>query len=144
MRLSEIKAELELRGIDYSDCFDKESMSARLQEARKGGIADPKILEKFNKQKLEETFNDKKVEIKDEDLEKAVANDGTLPGGLDPDMFKTLMGNPDVMALLQNSKMQEAMKIMMAEGQEGLEKAMANDTELQEIVKKLNSLMSFM
>jgi hypothetical protein len=52
--------------------------------------------------------------------------------------------NPEVMALLQNSKMQEAMKIMMADGQEVLEKAMMNDPESQEIVKKLNSLMSFM
>jgi hypothetical protein len=52
--------------------------------------------------------------------------------------------NPEVTALLQNSKIQEYMKIMIADGQEVLEKAMMNDPELQEIVKKLNSLTSFM
>lgn len=141
MRVSEIKAELDLREVDYSDCFDKESLAQRLEEARATGKANPDVLDKFNKQRLEDTFNDKKLEIRDEDLERAVANDGTLPGGMDPDMFKKLMGNPNVMALLQNSKMQEAMKIMMTEGQEGIEKAIANDPELREIVKELNSLM---
>jgi hypothetical protein len=51
--------------------------------------------------------------------------------------------SPEVMALLQNCKMKEAMKIKIADGQETLEKAMMNDFELQEIVKKLNSVMSF-
>ena len=34
MRVSEIKAELDLRGVSYADCFDKESMAQRLEEAR--------------------------------------------------------------------------------------------------------------
>ncbi len=34
MRVSEIKSELDLRGIDYSDCFDKESLAQKLVEAR--------------------------------------------------------------------------------------------------------------
>ena len=141
MRVSEIKAELDLRGIDYSMCFDKESLSELLEEARVVGKANPDILDKFNKAKLEETYNEEKLEIKDEDIEKAVANDGTLPGGMEPDMFKTLATNPDVMALLQNPKMQEAMKLMMTEGQEGLEKAMASDPELRAIAEKLNGFM---
>ena len=141
MRVSEIKAELDLRGIDYSMCFDKESLSEVLEEARAVGKANPDILDTFNKAKLEETYNEEKLEIKDEDIEKAVANDGTLPGGMDPDMFKTLATNPDVMSLLQNPKMQEAMKLMMTEGQEGLEKAMASDPELRAIAEKLNGFM---
>jgi hypothetical protein len=75
-------------------------------------------------------------------LDKAIANDGNLPGGMDPEMFKTLMSNPEVIVLLQNTKIQDAMKIMMTEGQEGLERKMATDPELQKIVKNLNSLMS--
>lgn len=38
MRLSEIKAELKERNIDFSDCFDKESMVAKLTEARQNNI----------------------------------------------------------------------------------------------------------
>ena len=93
---------------------------------------------------MEETLQEEKLEIQDEDLQKAVANDGTLPGGMDPEIFKSLMANPEVMAMLQNPKLQQGMKIMMSEGQPGLEKAMAADPEMTEIIKKLNSLVSFM
>ena len=51
-RQKEIKAELELRRVDFSDCFDKESLALRLAEARASGKADPEILDKFNKQKV--------------------------------------------------------------------------------------------
>ena len=34
MRVAEIKSELDLRGIDYSDCFDKESLAQKLVKAR--------------------------------------------------------------------------------------------------------------
>ena len=64
MRVSEIKAELQLRKVLYEDCFDKESLIQRLQQARATGQADPKILETFNKQKLEETFSGKKKSAK--------------------------------------------------------------------------------
>jgi hypothetical protein len=142
MRVSEIKGELELQGICFDDCFDKESLVKRLKDARATGKADPSILEEFNKKKLEENVTGKKVKIRDEDIQKAVANDGTLPGGLDPEQLKTLIGNPEVMTLLQTVKMQEAMKVMMTEGQEGLEKAMMEDQELKEIVTKLNEVMT--
>jgi thioredoxin 1 len=38
MRLSEIKSELKERNIDFSDCFDKESMVLKLAEARANNI----------------------------------------------------------------------------------------------------------
>ena len=38
MRLSEIKSELKERKIDFSDCFDKESMVAKLTDARANNI----------------------------------------------------------------------------------------------------------
>lgn len=52
MKVSEIKAELKLRGVSFNDCFDKEALVARLQEARYSGKADPEILDKFNKEKV--------------------------------------------------------------------------------------------
>lgn len=113
MRVSEIKAELDMRRVPYDDCFDKDSLALRLESARSTGKADPSILTDFNKRKLEENFSGEKAEIKDEDIESVVANDGTLPGGLDPESLKELIGNPEVMILLQNTKMQEAMQIMM-------------------------------
>lgn len=81
------------------------------------------------------------MEIKDEDLEKVTASDGTLPGGMDPDTFKKLIGNPEVMALLQSPKLQEAMQLMMTCGQEELEKKMTEDPELQKVVQKLDSVL---
>ena len=58
MRVSEIKAELDLRGVEYKDCFDKESLSQRLMEARASGKANPAILEKFNRAKVCYETND--------------------------------------------------------------------------------------
>lgn len=115
----------------------------RLQEARQSGKADPSILTKFNKLKLEEQFDEsKKVEV-DPDMEKeVVASDGTLPGGMSPEELQKLMGNPELMALLQSTKMQEAMKLIMTGGgQEELEKAMADDEELRDVVTKLNKVL---
>ncbi len=92
-------------------------------------------------QQLEQTFREETLEIKDEDLAKVTASDGKLPGGMDPDTFKKLIGNPEVMALLQSSKMQEAMQLMMTCGQEELEKRMGADPELQEVIQKLDGIM---
>ena len=141
MRVSEIKSELRMRGVKFDDCFDKESLVERLQEARATGRADPEILNEFNKKKLEENFSGNKVEVTDEDLERMKANDGTLPGGMKPEMLQKLMGNPEIMALLQSPKMQEAMKLMMKSGREELENAIKNDPELQQVVEKLDMVM---
>lgn len=141
MRVAEIKAELDLRGIDYSDCFEKESLMERLEEARATGRSNPDIIDKFNKQKLEETFKEKKVDVREEDIRQAVANDGTLPGGMTPDMFKKLTSNPEVMAMLQSTKVQEAMKLMMTGGKEQLEQKLKEDLELQKSIEKLNTVL---
>ena len=141
MRVSEIKAELDLRGVSYADCFDKESMAQRLEEARVTGKANPKIMETFNKQKLESTFNEDKVELKDEDIDQTVSNDGTLPGGMDPEVFKKLIGNPEIMQLLQSTKMQEAMKLMMTGGKDELDAKLRGDPELRDIVDKLEKAL---
>jgi hypothetical protein len=63
MRVSEIKGELELQGIGFDDCFDKESLVKRLKDARATGKADPSILEAFNKKKLEENVTGKRWKL---------------------------------------------------------------------------------
>merc|ERR1719438_528424 len=78
--LSEIKAELSLRSVDYSDCFDKESLINKLAEARKEGKADPSLLNEFNKKKLESNMKGKSLsDISDEDISRIVGGDGNLP-----------------------------------------------------------------
>jgi hypothetical protein len=142
MRVAEIKAELDLREVSYADCFDKESLVERLEGARATGKANPKILEKFNKQKLEETFAEKKTEVTDEDINRAVAGDGRLPGGLTPDRYRKLTSNPEIMTLLQSTKMQEAMSLMMTGGQDELEGKLRDDPELKETLEKLSEIMA--
>lgn len=58
MKVSEIKAELNLRGVLFNDCFDKEALVSRLHEARQSGRANPEILNRFNKEKVGELFSD--------------------------------------------------------------------------------------
>lgn len=57
MRISEIKSELKLRNVDFSDCFDRESLAQKLREARESGKADPSIIDQFNKQRVRAYLN---------------------------------------------------------------------------------------
>lgn len=138
MRVSELKAELDLRAVDYSDCIDKESLSAKLLRARTTGKASPAIIDDFNKKMLDENPME---DLNEADFQQVVGGDGTLPGGLPPDMLKKLMSNPELVSLLQSPKMQEAMKLMMTGGQSALEKAMEEDSDIFEVVTKLNETM---
>ncbi|CAB9507918.1 expressed unknown protein [Seminavis robusta] len=145
MRVSEIKAELDTRGVAYDDCFDKESLDERLTAARMSGKANPELIDQFNKQRLEDQFEGRQPvdEALSDDvlLDQAVGNDGNLPGGLSPEQFKNLVENPEVMTLLQSTKMQEAMKLVMTGGQEELEQALKDDTELRDMVGTLQSIL---
>ena len=81
MRVSEIKAELNLRNVYFSDCFDKESLANRLIEARGSGKSDPSLVDEFNKRKLEANVVEGKSladSVKDEDIEKVIGGDGNL------------------------------------------------------------------
>ena len=48
MTLDEIKAELDLRSINYEDCFSKKELVAKLGSARREGKAAPDIFNSFN------------------------------------------------------------------------------------------------
>jgi hypothetical protein len=52
MRVSEMKAELDMRGVTYADCFDRESLEIRLVAARVSGRANPNLVDQFNKQRV--------------------------------------------------------------------------------------------
>jgi hypothetical protein len=67
--------------------------------------------------------------------------EGALPGGLTPDQFKMLTADPDVMAMLQSPKIQEAMSLMMSGEKGALEEKVKEDPELQQTIAKLNSIM---
>ena len=94
---------------------------------------------------MEDTFEGRKPVAEalndDELLNQAVGNDGNLPGGLSPDQFKKLIEDPEIMTLLQSTKMREAMKLVMSGGQEDLEKALKDDPEMREIVEKLQTVL---
>eukprot|EP00590_Aulacoseira_subarctica_P002173 CAMPEP_0172416816 /NCGR_PEP_ID=MMETSP1064-20121228/3313_1 /TAXON_ID=202472 /ORGANISM="Aulacoseira subarctica , Strain CCAP 1002/5" /LENGTH=151 /DNA_ID=CAMNT_0013154729 /DNA_START=229 /DNA_END=684 /DNA_ORIENTATION=- len=147
MKISEIKAELELRGVSINDCFDKESLVARLQEARISGKADPELLDQFNKKKLEAIFKEGGGDINDEmfsddRINAVLSSDGNLPGGLAPNQLKKLVRNPDLMTMLQSVKVQEIMKLMMTSGPEALQKAMEEDINTKQLVMKLSEVMA--
>jgi len=144
MKISEIKSELDLRKVNFKDCFDRESLEKRLDEARATGKADPSIIDEFNKRNLEANVKGEKFEVSDEMIKSSVGGDGTLPGGMPPDMLKLMMQDEELVSMLRSPKMQEIMKLLMSEGQTALEEAMKNDQETYECVQKLNQLMSRM
>ncbi len=74
-------------------------------------------------------------------MKQAAGGDGTLPGGMPPEMLKQLMSSPEVMELMNDPKMQDVMKLMMTGGKDALEVAMIEDKEVFELVTKLNQVM---
>mmetsp|Transcript_5300 Transcript_5300/g.7721 ORF Transcript_5300/g.7721 Transcript_5300/m.7721 type:complete len:252 (+) Transcript_5300:65-820(+) len=147
MRATEIKAELDMRGVTYPDTAEKTDLARLLAEARTLGKADAKVLDDFNKQNLERTFQGEKqvkVEDMDEDIVKgAIAGDGGLPGGTSPEMLQAMMSNPELMAMLQNPKLQEVMKSVMTHGPEGALKDM-QDPEVKDMLWKINQVVGKM
>ncbi|KAL3784066.1 hypothetical protein HJC23_013281 [Cyclotella cryptica] len=139
MKLSEIKSELDLRGVSYKDCFDRESLEGRLHEARCSGKADPRIIDQFNERnaKTSETF----LDVDEKTLENSLGGDGTLPGGMPPEMLQKMMSDPELVTMLRSSKMQEVMKLVMEGGKEAFDEAMTGDKEMFECVQKLNTIM---
>eukprot|EP00581_Thalassiosira_minuscula_P006679 CAMPEP_0183703034 /NCGR_PEP_ID=MMETSP0737-20130205/930_1 /TAXON_ID=385413 /ORGANISM="Thalassiosira miniscula, Strain CCMP1093" /LENGTH=216 /DNA_ID=CAMNT_0025929731 /DNA_START=29 /DNA_END=679 /DNA_ORIENTATION=+ len=144
MKISEIKSELDLRKVSHSDCFDRESLELRLIDARSSGRADPSIIDEFNRRNLEANVKGESFEVSDDMIEETVGGDGTLPGGMPPDMLKEMMGNEDLVTMMRSPKMQEIMKLVMSGGPEDLEQAMKDDPETYECVQKLNQIMGGM
>jgi len=102
------------------------------------------MIDEFNKRNLEASAKGDSFEVSDEMIENTVGGDGTLPGGMPPEMLKAMMGNEELVVMLRSPKMQEIMKLVMSGGQEDLEQAMKDDVETRECVQKLNEIMGEM
>jgi hypothetical protein len=144
MTLDELKAELDMRGVDYSDCFNKSELCARLTASRVSGKADPSIIDKFNEQTGDvidgasgETVIDQEV-LNNIDIEDVTSQDGSLPGGLSPDMMKAMSSDPEIMNMLKDPKMQDIMKTMMTGGPDAIKKYMS-DPDAVVLLNKLSS-----
>ena len=71
----------------------------------------------------------------------AVDDDSEMPGGMTPEKFKKMTDDPEVMAMLQSDKIQEAMGLMMTGEKGQLEQALKDDPELQQTLAKLDGIM---
>ncbi|CAN0320295.1 unnamed protein product [Ectocarpus sp. 12 AP-2014] len=149
MRASEIKAELDMRGVGYTGIFEKDELVEKLIEARSLGRADPSIIDDFNKENLENRMDPERAAgfaedlLNEEKLKDLTAADGTLPGGMTPEMLSKMVSNPELMVLMQNPKLQEIMKKVMADGPEAMEE-LQGDPETAELLKKLEAAMGGM
>lgn len=85
MTLDELKSELDVRNVNYDDCFSKIELAGRLKESRLSGKADPSIIDKFNALEIDDNI------LNDDDMMSQVkAQDGSLVGGLTPEQMKKL------------------------------------------------------
>lgn len=144
MRVSEIKAELDLRGVEYADCFEADDLRKRLEEARIKGLVADTAIDDFNRVKMEAMSQDDSMKVSDmstDDMEAVTAGDGTLPGGLKPEDLQKLVSKPEIMVLLQNPKFQDMMKAMTQGGPEAV-KGMLKDDESYAMLKSLNELLA--
>ncbi len=120
MTIDEIKSELEMRGVDYSNCLTKKDLLDLLNENRMLGRANPDVLKKFNELR-EDDFD--VTGVMDSELIKDIsAKDGTLPGGLPPEVMKALASDRDIVQMLRDPKMQDIMSAVMTGGPQALQK----------------------
>lgn len=134
-QVSEIKAELELRGVSYAGVLERNELEALLLDARVKGKARPEILDQFNEAQTTAGDGGRQPDI---DWESAKSGDGacvracvsiacdnpgiifvpytcmtftytyagSLPGGVDAEALKKLTSNQELMELMANEKLQ--------------------------------------
>lgn len=144
MTVDELKAELDLRKVNYDDCISKKELVSRLIQSRASGRASTDVFEQFAANEAEATEKGVNVsEVFDDDdlMEEAVSADGALPGGLPPEMMKALAADPEIMAYLKDPKFQDIMKAVMNGGPEALKKYLADPDALQ-MLQKLSTAMA--
>ena len=140
MTVDELKSELELRSVDYDDCISKNELVERLVTSRTTGKADKEILSKFNE--FSTTEGDMPPGALDDDMINQVkAKDGTLPGGLPPEMMKALSADPEIMTMLRDKKMQDIMAAVMEGGPDGMKKYLS-DPDAMLLIEKLGKAIS--
>lgn len=141
MSVDEIISELDLRGVTYDDCTNKSSLARRLMESRTKGRADPSLIDKFIAADMEETFSKEKRDMDDTDLiGNITSTDGTLPGGMSPELVKQLTSDKDIMNMLKDTKMQDILKSVMTNGPDGMKKYLSDPDALLLLQKLSKSL----
>ena len=137
MRVSELKAELDLRKKSYEGVMEKDELARMLADARSQGLADPDIVDSFNKANLENAYNPQPA-VDPDAVAEAVASDGGLPGGMSPETLMKLTQDPELMAMLRNPKMQDVMKKVMSSGPEAAAEMVA-DPDVAEMLEKFKA-----
>ena len=85
--------------------------------------------------------------VDDGDAEREAGEEEPTSGGGDDggssneDGLQALLETPEIVELLQSSKMQEAMQLVLAGKQDELQRRVKEDPEFQEIVEKLNEII---
>eukprot|EP00607_Mallomonas_marina_P004591 CAMPEP_0182425532 /NCGR_PEP_ID=MMETSP1167-20130531/11981_1 /TAXON_ID=2988 /ORGANISM="Mallomonas Sp, Strain CCMP3275" /LENGTH=144 /DNA_ID=CAMNT_0024606335 /DNA_START=169 /DNA_END=603 /DNA_ORIENTATION=- len=136
MTVDEIMAELDMRGIGYEDCISKTELVNRLSEIRTKGKGDPKMVDSFNQ--FQDEIDTSVLDSRD--IVDITASDGTLPGGLSPEVMKVLGSDPVVVQMLKDPKMQSILKDVMTSGPDGLKKHMS-DPDAVLLLDRLSSAM---
>lgn len=145
MSVGDIKAELELRGVNFAGCFEKGDLVRRLVLARKQGEADPSIVDRFNADNLERSFRKGEGGASEDAIDPFASAQAegisVLPGGMSPETVKKLAGNVELMAVLQNPKMQAVLKDVMESGPIAFQKH-AGDSEVVAMIEIFQKAMA--
>ena len=144
MSVDELKAELDMRGVNYEDCISKTELVSRLVESRAIGKADTEILDDFTSKMGTDDWVDLSGvddERMDAMMDDASGSDAALPGGMDPAVMKALARNPEIMRYLQDPKMQEIMKAVMSGGPDAL-KPFMGDPEALKMLQALSDVIN--
>lgn len=141
MSVDELKAELEMRSVDYDDCISKNELVSRLVESRAKGKADPELLKKFKEmQDDQDNFVDA-ASLDDTLIEEALGGDETLPGGMDPATMKALASDPQIMNYLKDPKMGEIMEAVMTGGPDAIKKYLS-DPDAMKMLQALSTAIA--
>lgn len=138
MKVGEIKAELDLRGVTYAGVFERSDLETLLLKARMEGKARPEILDTFNQQREDEEKRAGRA-TPDFDWDAAKAGDGNLPGGVDPEALQKLTSSQEMMEIMSNPRLQELMKAVMSKDNETMQKYMA-DAEILQLMARFQKL----
>jgi len=134
MSIDEIKAELDMRKVNYEDCLSKNELVTRLMESRVTGKADPEILKNLQDDPIDLD------EVDDAVFDDVTAKDGSLPGGMSKEMLRALSSDPEIMKMLRDPKMQDIMQAVMSGGPDAIKKYMSDPDALL-LLQKLSGVM---
>ena len=82
MTVDELKAELDMRGVNFDDCISKNELVDRLVATRVSGKANPDILKRYNNMQSDDPDAMSPSVFDDQDIiGKVQAKDGSLPVG---------------------------------------------------------------